>query len=49
MKVLGIDPGTAILGYGVVESGAGPDPRLLVCGARTTSARVHLPARRRVK
>ena len=48
MKVLGIDPGTAILGYGVVESGAGERHRLLECGTLTTSGRDPLPARLRV-
>ena len=48
MKVLGIDPGTAVLGYGVVESGLGPHPRLLECGTLTTTARDPLPARLRV-
>ena len=48
MKVLGIDPGTAILGYGVVESGPGRHPRLLECGTLTTTARDPLPARLRV-
>ncbi len=48
MKVLGIDPGTAILGYGVVEGGAGSPPRLVECGTLTTTARDALPARLRV-
>ena len=48
MKVLGIDPGTAILGYGVVEGGAGLSPRLVECGTLTTTARDALPARLRV-
>lgn len=48
MKVLGIDPGTAVLGYGVVESGQGQHPRLLECGTLTTTARDPLPARLRV-
>lgn len=48
MKVLGIDPGTAILGYGVVESDPGRQPRLLECGTLTTGARDPLPARLRV-
>ena len=48
MKVLGIDPGTAVLGYGVVESGGGPHPRLLECGTLTTSARDSLSSRLRV-
>ena len=48
MRVLGIDPGTAVLGYGVVESMPGQHPRLLECGTLTTSARDPLPARLRV-
>ena len=48
MRVLGIDPGTAVLGYGVVESGPGQHPRLLECGTLTTTARDPLPARLRV-
>ncbi|HEU5041961.1 MAG TPA: crossover junction endodeoxyribonuclease RuvC [Gemmatimonadales bacterium] len=48
MKVLGIDPGTAVLGYGVVESGAGRQPRLVECGTLTTQARDPLPTRLRV-
>ena len=48
MRVLGIDPGTAVLGYGVVESGPGPHPRLVECGTLTTTARDPLPTRLRV-
>jgi crossover junction endodeoxyribonuclease RuvC len=48
VRVLGIDPGTAVLGYGVVESGPGPHPRLVECGTLTTTARDSLPARLRV-
>jgi crossover junction endodeoxyribonuclease RuvC len=48
VKVLGIDPGTAVLGYGVVESGGGPHPRLLECGTLTTTARDPLSSRLRV-
>lgn len=48
MKVLGIDPGTAVLGYGVVEGGTGTHPRLLECGTLTTAARDPLPSRLRV-
>jgi crossover junction endodeoxyribonuclease RuvC len=48
VKVLGIDPGTAVLGYGVVESGAGRHPRLVECGTLTTQARDPLPTRLRV-
>jgi crossover junction endodeoxyribonuclease RuvC len=48
VRVLGIDPGTAVLGYGVVESGPGQHPRLLECGTLTTTARDPLPVRLRV-
>ena len=48
MKVLGIDPGTAILGYGVVESESSRSHRLLECGTLTTSRRDPLAARLRV-
>ena len=48
MRVLGIDPGTAVLGYGVVESGTGRHPRLVECGTLTTQAREPLPSRLRV-
>lgn len=48
MKVLGIDPGTAVLGYGVVESGSGDHHRLIECGTLTTRARDPLPARLRI-
>ncbi len=45
MRVLGIDPGTAVLGFGVVETGAGRHPRLLECGTLTTPPGDSLPAR----
>jgi crossover junction endodeoxyribonuclease RuvC len=48
VKVLGIDPGTAVLGYGVVESGTGQHPSLVECGTLTTQARDPLPARLRI-
>jgi crossover junction endodeoxyribonuclease RuvC len=48
LRVLGVDPGTAVLGYGVVESGSGQHPRLLECGTITTRARDPLPARLRI-
>lgn len=48
VKVLGIDPGTAVLGYGVVESDAGRHARLLECGTLTTPARDPLAVRLRV-
>lgn len=46
--MLGIDPGTAVLGFGVVETGAGRQPRLIECGTLTSPAREPLPARLRV-
>jgi len=46
--VLGIDPGTAVLGYGVVEGGSGRPPTLIECGTLTTRAREPLPAPLRV-
>lgn len=48
MKVLGVDPGTTVLGYGVVESGPSRHARLLECGTLTTRARDPLPARLRI-
>jgi len=48
VKVLGIDPGTAVLGYGVVETGPTRQPRLIECGTLTTQARDSLPTRLRV-
>jgi crossover junction endodeoxyribonuclease RuvC len=48
MRVLGIDPGTAVLGFGVVESVAGRPARLVECGILATKARDPLPSRLRV-
>jgi crossover junction endodeoxyribonuclease RuvC len=48
VRVLGIDPGTAVLVYGVVESGSGQHPKLIECGTLTTRARDPLPARLRI-
>lgn len=48
MKVLGIDPGTAVLGYGVVETAAGQLGRLLECGIIETRARDPLAGRLRI-
>ena len=47
VKVLGIDPGTAVMGYGVVETGPSRQPRLVECGTLTTPPRDPLPARLR--
>ena len=46
-RVLGIDPGTGVMGYGVVEGGGGRPPRLIECGVIRTSPRQPLPARLR--
>ena len=46
MRILGIDPGFAIVGFGLVESGGGKQ-RLLRCGAITTPAGQPLPRRLR--
>ena len=45
MKVLGIDPGTAVVGFGVVESAPGLQARLVECGVIQTGARDPLPTR----
>lgn len=44
MRVIGIDPGTAITGWGVVE-GEGDDLELIAYGAVTTAAGTPLPQR----
>jgi crossover junction endodeoxyribonuclease RuvC len=48
VRVLGIDPGTAVLGYGVVDGGSGHQPTLIECGTLTTRARDSLPSRLRI-
>jgi crossover junction endodeoxyribonuclease RuvC len=47
VKVLGIDPGTAVLGFGVVDAG-GPAARLVECGILATRPRDPLPTRLRI-
>ncbi|HEY0776332.1 MAG TPA: crossover junction endodeoxyribonuclease RuvC [Gemmatirosa sp.] len=47
MLVLGIDPGTAATGYGVVARDRGGLTRLVECGVVRTRARDPLPARLR--
>ena len=47
MLVLGIDPGTANTGYGVVRGGGGAVPALVECGVIRTRSRDPLPARLR--
>lgn len=44
MLILGIDPGYAIVGFGLVER-QGTKPRLVTCGAINTPAGVRLSAR----
>jgi crossover junction endodeoxyribonuclease RuvC len=48
VRVLGIDPGTSVLGYGVVDGGSGSHLRLVECGTLTTTSRDPLPTRLRV-
>ena len=43
--VLGIDPGTAVTGYGVVKGDRSLPPRLIECGVIRTRARDTLPQR----
>lgn len=45
MRVLGVDPGTAITGYGVVDAVPGRTGRLIECGVLRTRARDPLPER----
>jgi crossover junction endodeoxyribonuclease RuvC len=47
MRVLGVDPGTAITGYGVVEPAPGRLARLVECGVLRTRAADPLPQRLR--
>ena len=44
MRILGIDPGYAIVGFGVLETERG-ETRLLRCGAINTQAGVPMPVR----
>ena len=45
MIVLGIDPGTAVTGYGVLRADRPISPALVECGVIRTKARDPLPAR----
>ncbi len=45
MTILGIDPGTAVTGYGVVSRAADGALTLVECGVIRTSARAPLPER----
>ncbi|MBS1240867.1 MAG: Crossover junction endodeoxyribonuclease ruvC [Gemmatimonadetes bacterium] len=48
MRVLGVDPGTALTGYGVVESVPARMGRLVECGVLRTRPKESLPERLRV-
>lgn len=48
MKVLGVDPGSSVVGFGVVEARAqGAMPRLVECGVIRTAGSASLPGRLR--
>lgn len=47
MIVLGIDPGTAVTGYGVVRGDGAAPPQLIECGVIRTHARAPLASRLR--
>ena len=47
MIILGVDPGTAVMGYGVIEAGPRNRARLIECGVVRTPARDPLPVRLR--
>jgi crossover junction endodeoxyribonuclease RuvC len=44
VRILGIDPGTATMGYGIVE-GEGSRERMVACGALTTPAEMRMEKR----
>jgi crossover junction endodeoxyribonuclease RuvC len=48
VRVLGVDPGTATLGYGVVDASPREPFRLVECGILRTRADQSLPARLRI-
>jgi crossover junction endodeoxyribonuclease RuvC len=48
MKVLGIDPGSLVVGYGVVETGNDHFARLVECGVVQTEPNQSLPQRLQV-
>lgn len=47
MIILGIDPGLALMGYGVIETSTGDKRRLLTCGVLETKAHTPFPDRLR--
>jgi crossover junction endodeoxyribonuclease RuvC len=44
MRILGIDPGTLAMGYGVLED-SGDQPTMIECGVLTTRSAMSLPER----
>lgn len=48
MRVLGIDPGTATVGYGVVDMDDDYRCALVACGVVTTSSKLPMPERLRI-
>lgn len=48
MRVLGIDPGTATVGYGVVDMDDDYRCTLVACGVVTTSSKLPMPERLRI-
>ncbi|UCD25820.1 MAG: crossover junction endodeoxyribonuclease RuvC [Gemmatimonadota bacterium] len=45
MRVLGVDPGTSVTGYGVIEPTTNRPGRLIECGVIRTSSREHMSCR----
>lgn len=45
MRILGIDPGTGICGFGVIEVSSGVSPQMVDCGVITTPAHTPLEDR----
>lgn len=45
MRILGIDPGTGILGFGVIDVAKGQKPKMVTAGVITTPAHTPLPDR----
>ena len=45
MRIIGIDPGTGILGFGVIEVNARGNPKMIIAGVITTPAHTPLEDR----
>ncbi len=48
MRLLGIDPGTATVGYGLVDLDTEYRSELVACGVITTSSKLPMPERHRI-